>query len=61
MLHPLASETGQIGTMNRDIFRVDTGTSLAQTYILVCMKGVCVSRAPNEILESSKRSYVCLT
>jgi len=60
MQHPLASDTGQIGRMNRDIFRVDTGTALAQTYVLVFMKGVCVPRWPDEILEN-KGGYICLT
>jgi hypothetical protein len=61
MLHVLASDTGQIGGMNRDIFIVDTGTGLAQTYILVFMKGVCVPSQPDEILDNNKRGYLCLT
>jgi hypothetical protein len=56
MLHLLASETRQIGRVNRDIFRVDTGTGLAQTYIVVCMKMVCVPWSPDEILERNKKA-----
>jgi hypothetical protein len=40
MQHPLASEAGQIGRMNRDIFRVDTGTALAQIEVIVFLKDV---------------------
>jgi len=52
----LANETGQIGRVNRDVFRVDTGTGLAQTYILICMKMVCDPRSPDEILERNKKA-----
>jgi len=52
----LASDTGHIGGMNRDIFRVDTGTGLAQTYILICMKVVCDPSSPDEILERNKKA-----
>jgi hypothetical protein len=41
------------------IFRIDTGTGLAQTYVLVCMKVVCDPRSPDEILERNlKAMYV---
>jgi len=52
----LANVTGQIGRVNRDIFRVDAGTALAQTYVLVCMKMVCDSRSQDEILERNKKA-----
>ena len=55
MLHLLANETGQIGRVNIDIFRVDTVTGLAQTCVLVCMRMVCDSRSPDEILERNKK------
>jgi hypothetical protein len=56
MLHLLASDTGQIGRMNGDIFRVDRETGLAQTYVLVCMKVVCDPRSPDKILERNKKA-----
>ena len=54
MQHPLANDTGQIGRMNGDIFRVDTGNGLAETYVLVCIKVVCGPRSPDKILERNK-------
>jgi hypothetical protein len=52
----LASETGQIGRVNRGIIRADIGTGLAQTYVLVCMKIICDPRSPDESLERNKKA-----